>query len=309
MNPLVSVVIPVYNGSNYLQEAINSALAQTYNNIEILVIDDGSTDDTWEIIKTYGDRIRRFHKENGGVTTALNLGIQMMNGEWFTWLSHDDLWEPTFIEKQIQNIHHHPKCMISYTGFYNIDSNGNILSKSYPRWYPRGKATRIMIVHGSYIYGITVLVNKKCFEEIGTFDNKWRYLQDTDMWFRLVQNYETCCIFELLAIRRVHENQTGVKSKDDFETETKIFFRYWDNKYSLYDYFPDLNSKKMTIIKRNIIVILGTIFMKYTSYCHKHDLPITPIQGIWHLIPKAMKNRVFSYYTLFIRNLSMLKYK
>lgn len=94
--PLVSIIIPVYNGSNYLEESINSALAQTYRNIEVIVVNDGSTDGgaTERIALSYGDRIRYFYKENGGVSTALNLGLEKMKGEWFSWLSHDDLYLP-----------------------------------------------------------------------------------------------------------------------------------------------------------------------------------------------------------------------
>ena len=80
-NPLVSIIIPVYNGSNFMREAIDSALAQTYPNIEILVVNDGSTDNTREIALSYGDKIRYFEKENGGVATALNLAIREMKGE------------------------------------------------------------------------------------------------------------------------------------------------------------------------------------------------------------------------------------
>ena len=80
-HPLVSIVIPVYNGANYMREAIDSALAQTYKNIEVIVVNDGSTDNTDEIAKSYGDKIRYFKKENGGVATALNLGIREMRGE------------------------------------------------------------------------------------------------------------------------------------------------------------------------------------------------------------------------------------
>ena len=92
-DPKVSIIIPVYNGANYVSEAIDSALAQTYKNIEIIVVNDGSSDDgaTEKIAKSYGDRIRYFAKENGGVSSALNFGIRQMTGEWFSWLSHDDL--------------------------------------------------------------------------------------------------------------------------------------------------------------------------------------------------------------------------
>ena len=100
-NPLVSIIIPVYNGENYLREAIDSALAQTYKNIEIIVVNDGSKDKTDEICKSYGSRIRYFKKENGGVSTALNLGIKKMNGEYFSWLSHDDLYYDDKIKVEV----------------------------------------------------------------------------------------------------------------------------------------------------------------------------------------------------------------
>ena len=93
MCPLVSIIIPVYNGEKYMREAIDSALNQTYKNIEVIVVNDGSKDNTDEIALSYGDKIRYFKKENGGVSTALNLGIKEMKGEYFCWLSHDDVYE------------------------------------------------------------------------------------------------------------------------------------------------------------------------------------------------------------------------
>ena len=103
-NPKVSIVIPVYNGANFLREAIESALAQTYENIEVIVVNDGSTDSgtTEEIARSYGDRLRYYHKENGGVASALNFGIREMRGEYFSWLSHDDVYYPNKVETQIQ---------------------------------------------------------------------------------------------------------------------------------------------------------------------------------------------------------------
>ena len=103
MDPLVSIVIPVYNGANYMREAIDSALAQTYSNIEIIVVNDGSNDDgkTREIALSYGDKIRYFEKDNGGVSTALNLGIQNMRGKYFSWLSHDDVYLPDKVQAEI----------------------------------------------------------------------------------------------------------------------------------------------------------------------------------------------------------------
>lgn len=94
--PKVSIVIPVYNGANYVARAINSALNQTWDNKEVIVVNDGSTDhgNTEKAAAAFGSRIRYIAKPNGGVASALNLGIQEMTGEHFSWLSHDDLYAP-----------------------------------------------------------------------------------------------------------------------------------------------------------------------------------------------------------------------
>jgi len=102
--PKVSIVIPIYNGSNYMREAIDSALNQTYQNIEVIVVNDGSSDNTEEIALSYGDKIRYYSKANGGVSTALNLGIQKMTGDYFCFLPHDDVFALDKIEKQIRVI-------------------------------------------------------------------------------------------------------------------------------------------------------------------------------------------------------------
>src|SRR5688500_7068290 len=104
LRPRVSVVIPVYNGANYLAQAIDSALAQTYPDGEVVVVDDGSTDEraTERIARGYGHRIRYIRKENGGVATALNAGIEAMTGDYFSWLSHDDMYLPDKVALQVE---------------------------------------------------------------------------------------------------------------------------------------------------------------------------------------------------------------
>ena len=120
--PLVSIVIPVYNGSNYMKEAIDSALSQTYENIEIVVVNDGSKDEgkSDAIARSYGDKIRYFPKANGGSSSALNKGIAEMNGEWFSWLSHDDLYYPQKVEKQVE--------------YLNALLEGEEEADLYPKW-------------------------------------------------------------------------------------------------------------------------------------------------------------------------------
>jgi len=132
-NPKVSIIIPVYNGSNYMREAIESALAQTYENIEIIVINDGSSDGgkTDEIARSYGDRINYILKENGGVATALNTGIREMTGEYFSWLSHDDVYYPEKIEKHVQYIgKSKDRNIVTFCGHELIDENSLVIKES-----------------------------------------------------------------------------------------------------------------------------------------------------------------------------------
>ena len=118
-NPKVSIIIPVYNGSDYLKEAIESALAQTYKNTEIIVINDGSKDNgaTENIALSFGKKICYFRKSNGGVASALNFGIRKMTGDYFSWLSHDDIYLPKKLQKQVNLILKSPPKTFIYSNF------------------------------------------------------------------------------------------------------------------------------------------------------------------------------------------------
>ena len=130
-NPQVSIVIPVYNGSNYLADAIDSTLAQTYTNTEVIVINDGSNDGdkTEKIALSYGNQIRYFAKENGGVSSALNLGIQKAEGEYISWLSHDDAYLPDKIQTQIEHLKDTSRDTILFSDYEIIDENSNFVRK------------------------------------------------------------------------------------------------------------------------------------------------------------------------------------
>lgn len=214
--PLVSIVIPVYNGANYLAEAIDSALAQTYSNIEVLVINDGSKDNeaTRNIALSYGNQIRYFEKENGGVATALNLGIAEMKGEYFSWLSHDDKYFPQKIETQIKFLTHlSDKEIVLYSDIEYIDKNSHLLSQLRFPNYPAEKF-RPAFIKGGLINGCTLLVPKICFEKYGLFDISLRTTQDYDLWFRFSETFDFFHQPEILIQSRLHENQDTVKLQD-----------------------------------------------------------------------------------------------
>lgn len=225
--PLVSIVIPVYNGSNYLKDAIESALAQTYRNIEIIVVNDGSNDDgaTMKIATSYRDKIRYFEKPNGGVASALNLGIQNMKGEYFSWLSHDDLYYPNKIESQLE--------------FYKkgIIKNDTILYSNYTIINVSGKIQSNVVLdqallkfkklYGLYrgcLNGCTLLIPKSILDNLGGFDEKLRYTQDYDLWFRASENYSFYHIPYFLVKTRIHKNQDSRKRNIEAEKEANLLW-------------------------------------------------------------------------------------
>lgn len=193
-NPKISIIIPVYNGSNYLEKSINCALAQTYENTEVIVINDGSADGgaTAEIARSYGDRITYIEKENGGVSSALNIGIQRMTGAYFSWLSHDDEYNPEKIADSVEALRK-VDCLdgrtIAYTGHYQIDQNSEVL-KTYQddfesnRVYSSDEMIKYCASHQT-LNGCCMLIPVELLRQIGGFDEHLRYSQDLLMWFRL----------------------------------------------------------------------------------------------------------------------------
>lgn len=220
--PKVSIVIPVYNGANYLHEAINSALAQTYLNVEVVVVNDGSSDDgeTERIALSYGDRIRYFAKENGGVATALNLGIEKMTGDYFSWLSHDDMYTPDKIEKQIKAIREFGEEAVVFSDYCHISPMGKLL-QTY-RVSPQGTSnTRALLAISQQVgfHGCAFLIPRHYFERFGWFDPTLRYTQDVDMWFRMAGNVPFIHVKEVLVRSRQHEEQDSQKHRDGLWSE------------------------------------------------------------------------------------------
>jgi len=207
-NPLVSIVIPVYNGSDYMREAIESALAQTYDNLEVIVVNDGSTDHgmTERIAKSYGPKIRYFSKVNGGVASALNYGISEMKGEYFSWLSHDDMYYEKKIDAQINHLRQVGKDAIIYGDFDIVDKKSRLLRHVEVSAVPPNRI-RYALLSGLSINGCTVLVPRLCFSKAGIFNEELRTTQDFEMWFRLSQSFEFQHLRHTGVKSRVHPNQ------------------------------------------------------------------------------------------------------
>ncbi|WP_051015674.1 glycosyltransferase family 2 protein [Desulfitobacterium dichloroeliminans] len=212
MLPKVSVIIPVYNGSKYMREAIDSALGQTYPSIEVIVVNDGSKDGgaTNQIALSYGNRIRYLVKENGGVSTALNLAIEKMNGEYFSWLSHDDVYYPQKIEVQLKYLlEQQLKDTIIYGGYELI----NKLSQTVSQVKPDSLYTKeqlnipLLSVFRGLINGCTLLIPKSHFEKVGLFDENLPLTQDYDLWFKMFRQAQVHFLPGSYVRTRIHDEQ------------------------------------------------------------------------------------------------------
>ena len=230
--PLVSIVIPVYNGADYLEETIESALAQTYERVEVIVVNDGSTDAgaTAAIARSFGDRIRYVEKENGGVSTALNRGIEEMKGEWFSWLSHDDLYTPEKIQHQIDQLEklgEKAERTILSCGTDLIDEVGRPIHR--PRKRPKGAFTSEemfdYLLLEACLSGCALLVPKQAFEKAGGFPTSYRYIQDWVLWVEMaLAGYSFLVTKNPYVKSRVHAKQQTKRIADLAPIETTQFF-------------------------------------------------------------------------------------
>ncbi len=210
--PLVSIVIPVYNGGSYLRQAIESALDQTYENCEVIVVNDGSTDGglTSNIALSFGEKIRYFEKENGGVASALNLGIEKMQGEYFCWLSHDDFYYKEKVEIQIASI------LKSPNNEQIIFCNYDILNEEDKKCISIDVTTQFSkeILVNSYFSVLTamiqfggVLLHKNLFQKYGDFNEKLITTQDYEFLFRVLKREKIMFIPDCLYCIRHHQEQ------------------------------------------------------------------------------------------------------
>ena len=230
-NPKVSIVIPVFNGSNYMREAIDSAIAQTYQNIEIIVVNDGSNDNgkTREIALSYGDKIRYFEKENGGVSTALNLGIKEMKGEYFSWLSHDDVYYPNKVETQVE-------CLINYNNHHAIvysewdiinEKSELTCSVSFKNHSEKDLFKPLYPLLNNLIQGCSLLIPSKYFLEIGVFKENLKTTQDYDLWFDFLRISPIIFCKDKIIKSRVHDDQTS-KAIGHFIEENILWINFME---------------------------------------------------------------------------------
>ena len=204
--PTVSIIIPTYNRSDLLKLALTSCLEQTYQDFEVIVVDDGSTDDTRNVVESFGsEKIRYVYQTNAGRSKARNKAIDQARGKYITFLDSDDLYLPHKLEVEVKALEENAQYGAVYSSAYNVDING----KQHPYIYPAPSSGWIYEEIALYlpitICLPTVMARREVFQVVGVFDERQNRFEDTDMWRRISKKYQFLAIDEPLCKIRYHE--------------------------------------------------------------------------------------------------------
>jgi glycosyltransferase involved in cell wall biosynthesis len=187
---LVSVIIPTYNMAHYLPQAVQSALGQSYANVEVQIVDDGSTDDTPHIVRQWDghSRVRVHRQTNGGLSHARNQGVALSRGRFIALLDADDIWMPEKLSWQMPLFQGRPEVGVVYSDFERMDGEGHPLPKG-PTHMHRGWVSGRLLIE-NFVPASSAVVRRECFERHGGFDVALRTGEDYEMWLRLSAHYQ-----------------------------------------------------------------------------------------------------------------------
>lgn len=277
-NPTVSVIIPTYNRANYLNRTINSVLNQTFKDFELIIVDDGSTDNTKSLVREFSkndSRIKYIWQENsGGPSKPLNNGIINSKGKYIAFLGSDDEFLPEKLEKQIKK-------------FDSVEENVGLVYCGL-RYVPEnGKKSKIVvtelrgdlfneILENSFIAGIAPLVKSECFQKLGILDESLPSGEDWDMWIRISKNYKFDYVPEPLAIYHIH----GKQISSNFDDTIKGFERILEKYFQDISRYPKIHSTHL--IRVGIFCCLNGEISKGQKY-YRNAIEIKPLQIIAYL--------------------------
>jgi len=219
----VSIIIPVYNSEKYLHECIDSALNQSYSDIEIIAVNDGSHDSSLSILKQYGEKIIVIDKTNGGTASALNTGINVMSGEWFKWLSDDDILEKDSISEllSIAKSYKNPSDYIFYSNQNLIDKNGMIIGEVIESNHNDLTSFQqgVLLLNKHFGNPNSSLMHKSIFKKCGLFNENIEYYEDHEFWLRsiLLFNCKLILVPKKTLKYRIHSNSLS---------STKLVYRF-----------------------------------------------------------------------------------
>lgn len=253
--PEISVIIPTYNSSRYVTEAVDSVLAQTFDDFEIIVIDDGSTDDTETVMSRYLSPVRYVRQANGGVSRARNRGIEESRGRYVAFLDADDTWLPNKLEKQMEAIRKQPSCRACYSAFIAVNSDLTPIGTN--RGLQRDIALKDLLLSGNVVGSIcTVIVERALLDCTGGFDSALSQCADWDMWVRVAAETDFLYIDEPLVTYRQHDANMS-RNAPLLERDSLLVL---EKGFRLPNLSEPMKSRQREAFARNYMVLAGTYF-------------------------------------------------
>jgi teichuronic acid biosynthesis glycosyltransferase TuaG len=240
MLPKVSIIIPTYNRAHYLPVALQSALNQTYPNIEVLVINDGSTDNTEDILTPYRKSIRYDKHENRGLAATKNRGIELASGEFICNLDDDDRFHPEKVARQVEMFHKHPNLGICGTGAYFVDGDGQLIEPYMPPRFTR-KTQLLQLLRRCLLVQSSVMIRKTIHEHLGGY--KLMLSEDYEFWCRVSRHYDIGCVEEYLTDYRQHGAQiTGPETRPQLMAAVAQLIKDFIEETPMEELIPQLQS-------------------------------------------------------------------
>ena len=299
--PFFSVLVPTYNQAEYLPEALESLRAQTFPDWEAVVVNDGSTDGTRGVMEAYAardPRIRCIDKVNGGVSSALNEGIENARAEWICWLSSDDYFEPDKLRLHREAIASDPGIRFFFTGFYRLD--GKTGARLAPAYAPPPAEYRVVsFLKGNYVHGISIAVHRSVFAKVGPFNAEFHNGQDYDMWLRISALYPSRYIDERTCVTRLHERQDTEVLPDVGVYDSARAAAAFLNTHRFRELFPTLDLARPRDARRAVGFALR-IFRSDRSHMHRFgcnpSLPRRIREWLAEACPLWLKVHLFAVY-------------
>lgn len=266
LKPTVSIVTPSYNQGEFIEETINSVLSQNYQNIEYIVVDGASTDNTVEILKKYASKIKWISEKDNGQADAINKGFRMTKGEIIYWLNSDDVLLPGSVSKIVDEYNNNPDVDIIYGKCHFTDVSNKIVGK-----YPTEIYNFRRLAMFNFICQPSAFFKRKAFFESGCLNEHLKYALDYDLWIRMAKKFNFKYLPEFLSCYRLHDASKTVDTKqalaNNKETLNIVFKHYnWAPANRVYGYYYQLTESKMKLKNSKYISILFALFISTIKY-------------------------------------------
>lgn len=288
---MVSVIIPAFNRNKYINQTVDCVLTQTFQTFELIVIDDGSTDGTYEKLQDYGDKISLVTHEgrvNKGQSSSINEGLKRASGKYVVILDSDDFWEPNKLEVQVNYLEANPDIGLVYTNGYGTNSEGEITYKYHSEDHRDPQDPNAVLLDCYMALPVNAMVRKEVYDQVGFFNEEYRAAQDHDMLIRIAE----VCRFAYLPDYLFYYRRHG-----DSISHTKLDIRWMTGFKILEEAQKRYPYKPATIRKRKAVLNfrLGQVFVKQGKYMRalKHIIKagfLDPVRSLKVLFGKEAVN-------------------